>query len=259
MAGETIVECFMGGSGHEFLREGWSDIGEDTWTSGHRAVVELPPVEPGADYSLTLEIAGVAGPPQAEVQRIRALINEGAVADVICRGAQQYEFFVPRRLLQSRDNVELALDLPNACRPFDFGHNDDKRYLALRVVRIELAPFATPDIVPLSEGENGLAEQREALLNVQSLGVNCEIGFVQRLVGAEPLGLFRWTFAPLDKLLPALESRFEGLGAPGTLQIQVLARNSSSATLPTASNTIRSYSRTKVAPRRRSFGTSTTG
>jgi hypothetical protein len=224
-AGETIVECFMGGTGHEFLREGWSDIAEDTWTSGRRAVVELPPAEPEIDYSLTVEIAGVAGPPESDIQRFAAVINDVAIANVICRGAQHYEFFVSRQLLQADHNVLLAFDLPNACRPFDFGHNDDKRFLALRVVRIAFAPFATPNIVPLSEGQDGLAVQREALLNVQSLGVNCEIGFIQRLVGAEPLGLFRWTFAPLDKLLPALEKGFEGLGAPGSLEIHVDPRS----------------------------------
>jgi hypothetical protein len=221
MTGETIVECFAGGSGHEFLREGWSDIEEDTWTSGRRAVVELPPAEPESDYSLTVEIAGVAGPPDSEVQRLEAVVNEVPIANVVCRGAQQYEFFVSRTVLQSDRNVQIAFDLPTACRPFDFGHNDDKRFLALRVVRIAFAPFSAPLMTPPGEGRNGLAEQREALLNIQSLGINCEIGFVQRMVGAEPLGLFRWTFAPLEKLLPALEKSFEGLGSPGSLEIHV--------------------------------------
>ena len=225
MTGETIVECFTGGTGQDFLREGWSDIGADTWTSGRRAEVELPPPEPQSDYSLSIDIAGVAGRPESEVQRIAAVVNDVSIANVVCRGAQHYEFFVSRQLLNSDRRVQIAFDLPDAVRPFDFGHNDDKRFLALRVVRIAFAPFSAPVIVPLDEHKDGLAQQREALLNVQSLGINCEIGFLQRLVGAEPLGLFRWTFAPLEKLLSALEKDFEGLGAPDTLEIHVDPRS----------------------------------
>jgi hypothetical protein len=63
MSGRTTsIECFREGSGQEHLREGWSEIIEDTWTIGHRASVELPSVEPGTDYSLALEITAVAGP-----------------------------------------------------------------------------------------------------------------------------------------------------------------------------------------------------
>ncbi len=166
----------------------------------------------------------MAGPPAAEVQRLGTFVNGVPIADVVCRGAQQYEFFIPRRALQSSGRVEIAFELPNAVRPFDFGHNDDKRFLALQVVRVELAPFADPALSPLPD-QDDLAQQREALLNVQSLGINCEIGFVQRLVGAEPLGLFRWTFAPLAKLVPALEQGLEGLGQPGSLEIHVDPRS----------------------------------
>lgn len=225
MSDETLVECFTGGRGHEFLREGWSDIEEETWTAGRRAVLELPVPVRDCDYILRLDVAGVAGPPGRQVQRIGALVNETRIADVICRGSKQYEFFVSREVLTHGRPVRVALELPNAVRPCDFGHNADTRFLALRVKRVALSPFMTPEPAPRTHSEFGLTEPREALLDVQSLGVNCEVGFVQRLVGAEPLGLFRWTFAPLHKLVPALEKGLEGLGSPNSLEIHVDPRS----------------------------------
>jgi hypothetical protein len=44
---------------------------------------------------------------------------------------------------------------------------------------------------------------------------------VQRRNGAEPLGLFRFASAPLPLLLNALAGRFDGMGAPERLAIEV--------------------------------------
>jgi len=55
----------------------------------------------------------------------------------------------------------------------------------------------------------------------ESLGENCEFGLVQRRAGAEPLGLLRFSSAPLPKLIRALEGRFEGLGKPEAISIEV--------------------------------------
>jgi hypothetical protein len=63
----------------------------------------------------------------------------------------------------------------------------------------------------------------ELLLKFESLGDNCEFGLVQRLGGAEPLGLLRFAgfFLPvevrLQKLVAALERKFEGLGDIDTI------------------------------------------
>ena len=42
----------------------------------------------------------------------------------------------------------------------------------------------------------------------ESLGDNCEFGFVQRANGYEDGGLFRWSISPLDKLILCLDSKF---------------------------------------------------
>ncbi len=61
------------------------------------------------------------------------------------------------------------------------------------------------------------------MLRFESLGDNCEFGLVQRLCGAEPLGLLRFAgfYLPveirLQKLVAALERKFDGLAAADTV------------------------------------------
>lgn len=61
---------------------------------------------------------------------------------------------------------------------------------------------------------------RELVLQFESLGDNCELGLVQRKLGAEPLGMFRFAGAPLDHLLQAMRARFEGMADPAHIQVQ---------------------------------------
>jgi hypothetical protein len=60
---------------------------------------------------------------------------------------------------------------------------------------------------------------RELALQFDSIGDNCELGLVQRKVGAEPLGMFRFAGAPLGHLLAAMHARFEGMADPAHVQV----------------------------------------
>ena len=71
-----------------------------------------------------------------------------------------------------------------------------------------VATGADPGPVP------GLAERMDAF---RSLGGNCEFGFVQRYCGAEPSGLLRFSYTPLDDLIDALSTDFARYGAPADL------------------------------------------
>ncbi len=64
----------------------------------------------------------------------------------------------------------------------------------------------------------------DLMMNFESLGGGeggwgCEFGFVQRRFGAEPVGLMRWSDMPADRLLEALETRFDGVGSPEQTEI----------------------------------------
>jgi hypothetical protein len=47
------------------------------------------------------------------------------------------------------------------------------------------------------------------LQRFESLGDNCEFGFVQRANGYEDGGLFRWSISPLEKLILCLDANFK--------------------------------------------------
>lgn len=61
---------------------------------------------------------------------------------------------------------------------------------------------------------------RDLALQFESLGDSCELGLVQRRVGAEPLGMFRFAGAPLRHLIRAMEARFEGMADPEHVRVQ---------------------------------------
>jgi hypothetical protein len=63
---------------------------------------------------------------------------------------------------------------------------------------------------------------RDLVLQFESLGDSCELGLVQRRVGAEPLGMFRFAGAPLRHLIRALDARFEGMADPEHVRVQPL-------------------------------------
>ena len=62
----------------------------------------------------------------------------------------------------------------------------------------------------------------ELVASFESLGTNCELGFVQRMAGAEPLGLMRFAGLPPDKLIQGLEEGFERIACEGRLRVELV-------------------------------------
>lgn len=65
----------------------------------------------------------------------------------------------------------------------------------------------------------------ELLMEFESIGENCELGFVQRHYDAEPLSLFRWAGIGYHHLLQALESGLQGIGDPVNTVVSVYEDN----------------------------------
>jgi hypothetical protein len=62
-------------------------------------------------------------------------------------------------------------------------------------------------------------DDRDLVVQFESLGDNCELGLVQRRVGAEPLGLLRFSGTPLRNLLRAMAARFSHIGDPAYVRL----------------------------------------
>jgi hypothetical protein len=161
-----------------------------------------PPIQPYQTLNLTL--GGV-------------LIGEARV-DRLCT----VEFF-------ASEAGELVLQLPDACRPIDVGMGPDTRTLSVGIADFQpvarFEPFkgirlgALPSDALLSA--IGI-DRAELAMRVESLGDNCEVGMVQRELGAEPLGLFRFASTTPESVVAALENHLEGIGRQGSLTLSLL-------------------------------------
>ncbi len=65
------------------------------------------------------------------------------------------------------------------------------------------------------------ATDTELLMQFESLGDNCEFGFVQRHFGAEPLSLLRWTSIGIGTLIRCIEEEFGAIGDPAHCELKV--------------------------------------
>jgi hypothetical protein len=207
------------GSGHAYLIAGWSHPEPDyTWTLGLSSLIRLPLAQqPHGDYLLKLRCGPMVRPPLLAFQRITIAVNTTPIARLICRAPTQYELVVPAVALAGAEAADIVFHLPDAQAPKNLGDSVDVRELGIWVASLDLTPLALPNL----PSPNPQAMSDKAMLErLQSLGENCELGFVQRAAGAEPLGLFRWASTPLPNLLATLESQFEGLGAPENLVVE---------------------------------------
>jgi tetratricopeptide (TPR) repeat protein len=74
-----------------------------------------------------------------------------------------------------------------------------------------------PDLAPPAH--------RELLAGFENLGENCELGFVQRHFGAEPLGLLRWAGMTQAETLAALRGGFADVGSAETTLLHLNPSN----------------------------------
>jgi tetratricopeptide (TPR) repeat protein len=86
-----------------------------------------------------------------------------------------------------------------------------------RLARLEAEPAAKD-----ASEENA---EKKLFDGFESLGENCEFGFVQRNFGSEPLGLLRWAGISYDQLLTALDTDFAGVGDPEFTVLKLNANN----------------------------------
>jgi hypothetical protein len=131
-------------------------------------------------------------------------------------------------LIEGREWVSVTFRHPDAAVPHAVNGVADQREVALAFELVTFyreadATAAVPAATARASGDHSVdgLPLHELMLQFESLGENCEFGLVQRRCGAEPLGLLRFASAPLPVLLAGLRARFEGLGDPGEIDIQI--------------------------------------
>jgi hypothetical protein len=224
-AGTDIIFGTDGNAG-PFTREGWSTPEPGyLWTSGARSRLVLPrPPDPGA-WDIEAEVAPFTHENRLTAQRLGLSVN-GVPAGAVQLHSEAVVKLELSPALASADALDLVFDLPDAARPMDFAGGTDDRALGVAFKRLVLTPAAAapPASLPrpaLRLVEPSVVPADQLMLGFESLGENCEFGLVQRRCGAEPLGLLRFASAPLPQLLAALHARFDGLGSPESIGVEL--------------------------------------
>ncbi len=195
------------------LAEGWSAPEKKfTWTSGNRAVLRLPrPTQPG-NYRLRLAVRPYVQPPKLTAQPVGVQVNGVKAANLRISATTVIECDLPWPLLDDKDAVTVVFTMPAAGSPHALTGAADRRVLGIRIDQadMQLLPEAA-----------GTLPDGDLMQGFESLGANCEFGLVQRRCGVDPLGLLRFANTPLAPLMAALRGRFEGVGEPGSFDIEV--------------------------------------
>lgn len=209
-----LVDFSDTGNSAEYKLAGWSVAAPDgTRTLGTQSTLRLPRPATPSDYALVLRAKPFSVGEIVPHHRCRILVNGQNCAAVVIRGRITLEVWVPWSLIADNDHFEVDLELPDAERPSALGETNDRRLLALIVRSIAVRRF---NKLVVRQPVSGAKPDRykDLMMHFVSLGTNCEVGLMQRMCGAEPLGLLRFAATPLDGLISALGTGFAGMGKP---------------------------------------------
>jgi hypothetical protein len=211
------------GNGGEIIGQGWAGPEAGfTWTNGGQATLRLPKPAIPAHYFLRIQCTPYIVRDLIPSQRVLISADGREIGAVKLKEFAIIDCDFPWEALAGGDPIlELTLDLPDAKQPLELGLSDDDRSLGLAVESVSLvrlSPASEPELQEVIKPDEVALDT--LMLKFESLGENCEFGLAQRRCGAEPLGLFRFSSAPLPKLLNAFRSKFKGMGGANSIAVQ---------------------------------------
>jgi hypothetical protein len=192
---------------------------KDEAISRWQKVCELFPDQPDGYWKLTDELlrAGKLDEAEAVIQQgISRMPDERYILWQWGRTATQRHDWA-----EARRRWEVAKSRHPGWRLIDEGIAETRLALSLQGTD-DVAVAAQPTADAPSARTGAPADTpAELLQRFESIGDNCEFGIVQRAAGIEPLGLLRWAFITPDKLIRALNARFEGVGEAANTRLDV--------------------------------------
>jgi hypothetical protein len=117
-------------------------------------------------------------------------------------------------LIASGRDREVTSLLATAAHKFPTDANIKSLAYTARLARLENEKL-TPELVDARRDINLVQNDDDAsdvIGSFESLGFNCEFGFVQRNFDSEPLGLLRFSGTTFDQLIEGLKTEFAGVG-----------------------------------------------
>ena len=193
------------GNHHLYPGHGWAEPG---WTEGKRSGITLGVVASRHEYFLCIDAV-----PYID-QTFTVYVNGRSVGSHYDVRPLKIAFPVTRETMAQRSELGVAIELHHPRRPCDNGPSADEHWRGLQVKTISvvgsdecLAQRWSLRTAPTTQAPDDAA----LLSQFESLGDNCEFGFVQKRAGVVGSSLLRFCATPIFQLLRGLDNGFEGL------------------------------------------------
>lgn len=215
------VRFGRGGNLDAFPHAGWYGPEEGAhWTAGLESRITLRVAEDLPPGTLLLwSVRCFLGGGTIPQQRLLVAVNGQPIAADALRHPTTRAGLMPAAI-KAATPVEIRFSHPDAASPHIVSAATDRRMLAVafRSIRV-LAPAAMAERRVHWGCAQPMPADGELLNGFESLGFNCEFGLVQRSVGAEPLGLLRFSSIQIGPLIEGLQRGFDDLADPAQLRI----------------------------------------
>ncbi len=201
------MECRIGGSGLPCLVWGWSTPEPGSvWAINSRSHIEVVVPEPHPFYVLVLAMSPIAKPQAVSFWCAGRFLQSSPV-----RKGVSVSVVVPHDLLVD-GRIQLTLAHYDGVDVSTLDGGTDVRILSVEISRLTLYG-ASGLAVEVERRQEGELAPAKLFGQFQSLGDNCEFGFCQRIYGAEPLQLLRFSGIGLAQLLLGLATGFRDLAS----------------------------------------------
>lgn len=208
-----------GETGFRCLGQGWSDVEDGrVWAVGRRSTLVMPTsLWCPAGYVLSMEVEPFPVP--GHTQTILLSFNGVSLGEHKVVRDVPIVVPVPAELTNRRGRKELVIEASYGISPASLGYGGDQRQLSFSLGGV----FMTANLHAPDQFEPPVSgvDDRTMMMGFDSLGDDCEFGFVQRAHKAEPISLLRFGGMALHRLHEALECEFEGIDDPANLSIRV--------------------------------------
>lgn len=211
------IQFGVKGNSDQYFAAGYSK-GEDgfSWSLDDSSSVEFPPPNRSGSYSIRVEGFGYAPGARLPAQKLRVYVNGRRVGEARISAPFEIEWAAPTETLVDGKPIMVEFEHPDAARPCDFSDSPDTRRIAIAfhkvalILREEDIRSSTASVEP---------SDRELAVLFESLGGDCEFGFVQRALGSEPLGLLRFAGMAAKDLATLLRTGLDELGTDENLSV----------------------------------------
>jgi hypothetical protein len=221
----TTINFGVGGNGIDYEIYGWH-LPEPgfTWTKGGESCLRFPKYDAPFGVFVELDVSPQTWPGSPDRQPMSISANGIVVGGLTLTKKSLTAIYVPPLDYTARG---LMLTIyPDKCG--SEASNVPARSIAFTRVRVmvleEPMPARSARSSSVTATEPRVASTvtslslKDLVSKFESLGTNCEVGFVQRISGAEPLGLLRFAAIPLSRLVDAIDANFAGLDQADNLK-----------------------------------------